>query len=154
MSGILCLMTASVGEVATQTQSWIPNDETFGARLALVRWRMSWNMKEAALAVGVPAASWRLWEVENAQPRNLVEIAERVSNRTGVDFDWLLRGQRIPGRQGRQTTDRILAVAGQPRPRRRGRVVTQPTGPLTNPGSTGGIRRTARIPRHRVTEAA
>lgn len=154
MSGIVCLMTASVQETPAQTQPWIPGDDTFGARLALVRWRMGWNMKEAALAVRVPAATWRLWEVDNAQPRNLVEIAERIAERVGCDFDWLLRGQRIPGRQGRQTTERILAVTGQPRSARRGKVSTQPSGPFPTSAPGSGFPRTARVPRNRVHQAA
>lgn len=154
MRGIVCLMTASVQETSAQTQPWIPSDDTFGARLALVRWRMGWNMKEAALAVGVPAATWRLWEIENAQPRNLVEVSERIAERVNCDFDWLLRGQRIPGRQGRQTTDRILAVAARTRPARRGKVTTQPSGPFPTSAPSSGFPRTARIPRKRVHQAA
>lgn len=154
MTGIVCLMTTAVGEAPVQTQPWIPNDDTLGARLALVRWRMGWNMKQAALAVGVPAATWRLWEAENAQPRNLVEIAERIADRVNCDFDWLLRGQRVPGRKGRQSTDETLVVAGQPRAKRAGKVTTQPSGPLTGVAPSPGFPRTVRIPRSRVHQAA
>lgn len=90
-------MTAEVLGNPVETPPWIPTDESFAARLALVRWRMGWNIKEAALACGVPAASWRLWELENAQPRRLVEIAARIAERTGVDYGWLLAGPCMAG---------------------------------------------------------
>lgn len=85
---------------AQDPTNWIPSDESFAARLALVRWRMGWNIKEAALACGVPAASWRLWELENAQPRRLVEVAGRISERTGCDYGWLLAGNRLRSTPG------------------------------------------------------
>lgn len=149
-------MTAAIETPSTQTpSSWIPNDETFGARLALVRQHMGWgNVAEAALACGLPVPSWRNWERDGRTPRDLVGIAERIAEQSGVDFDWLLRGQRVPGRQGRQTTERILAVAGQPRPTRRGKVTTQPSSPLTGVMASPGFPRTARIPRKRLHEAA
>lgn len=148
-------MTSAVQESQSATQAWIPNDETFGARLALIRQKMGWgNVAEAALACGLPANSWRNWERDNRNPRNIVEIAEAVSNRTGADFDWLLRGQRVPGRAGRQSTGESLVVAGQPRSKRRGQVTTQPSGPLTRVAPSPGFPRTVRIPRSRAHIAA
>jgi len=73
----------------------VPTADTFGARLALVRQRMGWgNVKEAALACGAPVESWRNWERDGARPRNIVDIAERIAERTGCDFYWLLTGPR------------------------------------------------------------
>jgi hypothetical protein len=71
---------------------WTVNDATFAARLALVRLRMGWNVKEAAREVGEPAASWRLWEMEGSIPRRQVEVAKKISTRTGCDYLWLLLG--------------------------------------------------------------
>ncbi len=86
----------SLGKAPATTETpWVPTDDDFGARLALIRWRMGWNVKEAALACGIPAASWRLWEIEKAQPRRLVEVATLIARRTGCDFGWLLAGSRL-----------------------------------------------------------
>lgn len=79
--------------------AWIPGDDEFGARLALVRWRMGWNAKEAALACDLPQNSWRGWEVAGHLPRNVVEVVAKISARTGVDEYWLLTGKKNP-RQG------------------------------------------------------
>lgn len=81
-----------------QARPWIPTDETFAARLALIRQRMGWgNVAEAAMACGVPVASWRNWERDGREPRRVVEVAQLIANRTGCDFMWLVAG-RIPTR--------------------------------------------------------
>jgi hypothetical protein len=77
--------------VLPPADKWVP-ELTFGARLALVRHRMGWNIKEAAAACGVPAQSWRGWEVDGHLPRRHVEIARQISVRTGVDYFWLVLG--------------------------------------------------------------
>lgn len=97
-------MATSHGEQRTD-RGWTVDTSTFGARLALVRHRMNWNVKEAARECGVPAASWRSWE-EGAQPRRLFEIVELISRRTGADYMWLLVGDRaeaLPGSGGANT---------------------------------------------------
>jgi transcriptional regulator with XRE-family HTH domain len=77
---------------------WIPTDDTFGARLALVRQRMGWTtVAEAAMACGIPTKSWRNWECAEMQPRSFVGRSELIAQRTGVDIDWLIRGVRKPG---------------------------------------------------------
>ncbi len=69
---------------------WRPDDASFGARLALVRQRMGWgNVKEAALACGLPVESWRNWERDGRQPRDFIAVCARISERTGVDLAWL-----------------------------------------------------------------
>lgn len=70
---------------------WIARDsDSFGARLALVRQRMGWgNVKEAALACGLPVESWRGWERDNASPRNLIDACRKIAARTGCDVHWL-----------------------------------------------------------------
>lgn len=79
--------------------SWVPSDAEFGARLALVRQKFAWNIKEAALACNLSSTSWREWELVGRAPRNLVEVVERIVLRTGVDEYWLLTGKKNP-RQG------------------------------------------------------
>lgn len=65
----------------------------FGARLALVRWNYGrLNVKEAAVICGVPAASWRDWELNGAMPRDYLGVCKQISDRLGVDLEWLVFG--------------------------------------------------------------
>lgn len=123
-------MTIEALGKAEDQAAWVPTDETFAARLALVRWRMGWNIKEAALACGVPTASWRLWELEHAQPRRLIEVATLISKRTGCDFGWLLAGSRL--RERPATLRELASRSPQARP------------PDRRPSGHPGIIRTAR----------
>jgi hypothetical protein len=92
----LCAMTAVQGEPppANVGHGWTVDDATFGARLALVRQRMQWNIKEAARECGIPAASWGTWE-GGAMPRRYTEMCRLISERTGCDHAWLLDGPRV-----------------------------------------------------------
>lgn len=82
-------------QVERSSTGWVPDDGTFGARLALIRQRMSWgNVKEAAEACGLPPESWRTWERDGVIPRRYPEIVEKIAEATGVDGDWLSRGTR------------------------------------------------------------
>jgi transcriptional regulator with XRE-family HTH domain len=74
---------------------WVP-EETFGARLALIRQRYGWNVKQAAIACRLPVQSWRGWERDHMQPRRYLEVCRIVAEATGADYDWLLDGRRIP----------------------------------------------------------
>lgn len=75
---------------------WVPDTSTFGARLALVRQRMGWNLKEAALACQLPQGSWREWELKGRDPRGIQSIVEKIAERTRVDEYWLLTGKTAP----------------------------------------------------------
>jgi hypothetical protein len=77
-------------------ESFVPRTNSFGARLALIRWHMGWNMKEAALACGFSQQSWRGWELLGHDPRGFAEVAERISERTGIDEYWILTGKEQP----------------------------------------------------------
>lgn len=99
--GNMCRMTTEVlGPTAnTASAAWIPDDSTFGARLALIRQRMAWgNVKEAAEACGIPVQSWRTWERDGVEPRGLTRIARQVAERTGCDYGWLVGGLELAGR--------------------------------------------------------
>lgn len=90
---MLCGMTEVA---ASKRDGWTADDSTFGARLALIRQRMAWgNVKEAATACGVPAESWRRWERDGRSPRDVLEIAALIAERTGCDYGWLLAGDRL-----------------------------------------------------------
>lgn len=76
-------------------ESWVPTTSSFGARLALIRWKMGWNMKEAALACGFSQQSWRGWELRGSDPRGFADVARKISERTGVDEYWILTGREL-----------------------------------------------------------
>ena len=94
-----------------ESPGWIPTDDDFAARLSLVRQRMGWTtIAEAAMACGIPTKSWRNWECDHRQPRDLVQTAGLVAQRTGVDVDWLIRGVRKPGVPTGPNTDKNTSV--------------------------------------------
>lgn len=81
----------------TTARGWVPDDSTFGARLALLRQAMGWgNVKEAARACGIPTETWRSWEqrTDSELPRRAVERVRQIAASTGVDDGWLLTGRR------------------------------------------------------------
>ncbi len=87
--------SSTIRPMTTQiTLGDVPTTEQFGARLALIRWRQRWNQKEAALACGIPQNSWREWEVSGRAPRNVVEVASKISQVTGIDDYWILTGKQ------------------------------------------------------------
>lgn len=126
ISWILCETTYSVDMTVNDvepTKGWTADDSTFGARLALIRQRMAWgNVKEAAVACGLPPESWRTWERDNVAPRRVVEVAAIISEKTGCDFGWLLAGQRLTtyvatrGAQGDRINDRKATLSDRTRP--------------------------------------
>lgn len=80
-------------------KGWMPDDSTFGARLALIRQRMQWgNVREAAIECGIPPESWRTWERDNVTPRRVVDISTLIAQRTGCDLGWLIAGSAMAGR--------------------------------------------------------
>lgn len=84
-------MTTATGEQRSTGDGWTAGPDTFGARLALVRQRMGWNITEAARECGLGAESWRLWE-QGREPHRLVTIAMAIANKTGCDYLWLVHG--------------------------------------------------------------
>ncbi len=83
--------------MTTQTShGWMPRDREFGMRLAMIRNVMQWNAKEAAAECGVPQASWRDWELGKTRPRDILTVAKKIAERTGVDYYWVLEGHPAP----------------------------------------------------------
>jgi transcriptional regulator with XRE-family HTH domain len=107
--------------VEAQAQGWIGTDDTFGARLALIRQRMGWNIAEAARECGLGTENWRLWEQAGRTPSKLVTIAMAIATRSGCDYLWLVHG---PQRGGAVRTTscglgpRVIAVGGAEQPAR------------------------------------
>jgi hypothetical protein len=75
---------------------------------------MGWNIKEAARECGLPAATWRLWEIDGALPRNIVTVSMTIATRTRCDYLWLLTGSDRP------RTPTTLYAGARRIPRRRG----------------------------------
>lgn len=93
MSAMTITDTSARPDPAPLSTGWIVDTSTFGARLALVRNRMQWNMKEAARECGQPAATWRLWELEGVRADDPPIAASKIiAARTGCDFRWLVHG--------------------------------------------------------------
>lgn len=89
------LDTAQVGPPVAG--GWVPND-SFADRLARVRRHQGWNYAEASEACGFARQNWRLWEVAGQMPRDKVDVAAKIAERTGCDFVWLLTGDPGSGK--------------------------------------------------------
>lgn len=139
-------MTAVQGEplAANEGAGWTVDDSEFGARLALVRQRMQWNIKEAARECDVPAASWGSWEA-GSMPRRYAEVCDKISRRTGADYVWLMAGSSSRGARSTAIAHYFgpaIRTTDQPsRPRD-----NRPSGHPVSPAPIG-VRRTARLAR-------
>jgi transcriptional regulator with XRE-family HTH domain len=71
-------------------EPWVPED-TFGSRLALIRNRFGWNVKEAADVCGFNDQSWRNWEA-GKHPRDFMATCEKIVEVTGCSMKWLVAG--------------------------------------------------------------
>lgn len=76
-------------------RDWIPATDTFGARLALVRWRMGWNIKEAERECRLTQNTWAGYE-NGREPRRYIEVVNRIALRTQVNKLWLMDGSGSP----------------------------------------------------------
>jgi transcriptional regulator with XRE-family HTH domain len=76
-------------------RNWIPDTASFAARLALVRWRMGWNIREAERECNLSQNSWAGYE-NGREPRKFIEVVNRIVLRTGVDRIWLMTGEGSP----------------------------------------------------------
>ncbi len=104
--GALLVAVTSSNTSRDVRAGWVP-DDTFAARLAQVRNHMGWNVKEAAQECGLPPQSWRNWESGHS-PRDLLEVAQRISDRTGAQLAWL-----VFGRDGRQVCSYLPSALGE-----------------------------------------
>ena len=80
----------------TTLRDWVPSADDFATRLVLIRHEMGWNLKEAALACGVKAQSWREWELENRKPRDYEGVCRSIADRSGCNLVWLMTGVTPP----------------------------------------------------------
>ena len=92
--------------------NWIPDVSTFGARLALVRWRMGWNLREAERECNITQNLWGGWET-GKEPRSFVETVNRIVLRTGVDRVWLMTGEGSPEPVANEQTSDYKATGSE-----------------------------------------
>jgi hypothetical protein len=120
---MLCDMTGRSGDPPSGHEGWTVDDSEFAARLALVRWKMRWNTKEAARQCDLPAASWASWE-GGSMPRRYTDICHQIANATGADYLWLVTGSRAtipphrPADQSRPRDNRPTTMSGSRGPRK------------------------------------
>lgn len=107
------MSTDTDAQASVEVPTWIPSDETFGARLALIRQKMGWgNVKKAAEECGLPVQSWRTWERDGVVPHRQVTIAMTIATRTGCDYLWLVHGpERGALRRNYYGSARVLLAA-------------------------------------------
>jgi hypothetical protein len=89
---------------SSETPNWIPDTDAFGARLALVRWKLGWNLAEAERECALSQNTWGNWEA-GAMPRNFIEAISKIAWRTKVDRYWLMDGTGSPNGSEPPTTD-------------------------------------------------
>lgn len=83
-------MTMTNGERAVEARG-IPTD-TFGRRLMLARDHAgNLSIRDAADLCGIGRGAWTNWE-RGARPIDMLEIVEVISEKLGIDRDWLLWG--------------------------------------------------------------
>lgn len=80
----------------TDQDPWIP-EETFAARLRLIRHALDLTTEEIGQKVGVPGPTWNTWE-NGAKPRRMDEKVAQISEALGVDRAWLMWGVRTGSR--------------------------------------------------------
>jgi transcriptional regulator with XRE-family HTH domain len=88
-----------MSELASRTPETpvILDASEFGARLALVRWHMGWNISEAEKACGISQNTWANWE-KGSRPRDFQKATESIAEKASVDLVWLMTGQAYPAR--------------------------------------------------------
>jgi transcriptional regulator with XRE-family HTH domain len=77
--------------------SWIPEprQDTFGARLRMLRDGLELTLHEFAALTEIPHSSLSAWENETKKPRNMDEIVERIHAATSVNKVWLMFGTSL-----------------------------------------------------------
>lgn len=83
---------------AQTTETWIPSD-SFGSRLLRVRKEKGLTVEAIARNCGVAHPTWTTWE-NGAKPRDILAAAQKISDATGVDLNWLLWGASDPSSGG------------------------------------------------------
>lgn len=81
------------------SSGWIPDQESFGTRLAMVRQHHGWNIKKAAIECGLDPVSWLYWETRGRMPRHYQGVCMQIAEHSGCQLVWLMTGQLHATRQ-------------------------------------------------------
>jgi transcriptional regulator with XRE-family HTH domain len=63
---------------------------TFADRLRKARLLTGMDQRAFAAALGVTASALAAWEADRAHPRDIVDLAKRIEEVTGIDPAWML----------------------------------------------------------------
>jgi transcriptional regulator with XRE-family HTH domain len=63
---------------------------TFGDRMRKARRRSGMTVHEFAAAIGVSSSALGQYETDRATPRDIVALAQRVQQQTGIPAAWML----------------------------------------------------------------
>lgn len=81
----------TVVRLPVRTDGRVPLD-SFPNRLAIVRAEMGWNFHQAALATGLNAETWRLWEKRKRRCEDIETASAKIAQATGFSYEWLMIG--------------------------------------------------------------
>ena len=92
---------------------WLP-DDTFGARLALIRQRKGWNIAEAARACDIDPQSWSNWESDERRPRDFQGATRKIAEASGCHPIWLMAGDAaVPRNRCFSPLSQVADLPGQ-----------------------------------------
>lgn len=90
----------------------IPGD-TFSNRLLLTRALAGHiSIREACEMTGLNRGSWQGWE-RGLRPRDILDVAQRISEALDVDREWLLWGGPLAGPRGVRVADQVTERPGE-----------------------------------------
>lgn len=81
---------------ALPTETWVP-DDTFGARLVLLRRTLGLTVEQVAKLSGIPHPTWSTWE-NGAKPRDMAAKVRQIAEATNCDQNWLMWGGALRSR--------------------------------------------------------
>lgn len=103
-------MTTEPQQSAAQAGG-IPAD-SFANRLMLARaFAGHLSIRDAADLCDLGRGAWTNWE-KGAKPADKIEIAEVISEKLGIDFDWLLFGGQLSNAEGRSQGRKLTRRRG------------------------------------------
>jgi len=101
-------------EARNEEQSGDVPADTFAIRLVMVRHHAGrLSIEQAAKLCELNSGNWANWE-DGRQPRDRVEVAQRIADSLGVSFNWLLLGGPLIPARGKPTKRANQVTARKP----------------------------------------